>query len=144
MEISTGCPGVKEKRRQNKDRGRTGEEVVPGDREDQKSWRLGLRRGKGSQQSPRRTWTQSKASWKPGTGVSKENQYSQEAGGWHHKGSQGQVCGSLGEDGNSDESPLEVSWDSQMCLPEKKVGRHNNFSHRASQAVVSVHKSLEA
>ena len=123
-------------KRQNKDSRWTGEEVVPGDKEDQKLWFLGLHRDKSSHQSPRSKQTQNKASWKPGPGVSKESQYSQEAGGWYSKGSQGQVCGPLGGDGNSDKSPPEMSWDNQMHLPEKKVGSHNNSSQEAGQAVI--------
>lgn len=53
MELYTGCPGVKGRRRQNKDSARTGEEVGPGDRGDKKSWCLALQIGKSSHQSPR-------------------------------------------------------------------------------------------
>ena len=90
-------------KRQNKDSGRTGEEVVPGDKGD-----LGLFGDKSYHQSPRNKWTQSKASWNPVTGSCQD---SQGIGGWHSKGSQGQVCETLGEDGNSDKSPPEVSWE---------------------------------
>lgn len=68
--------------------------------------------------------------------MSKENKYSQQVGGRHNKGYQRQVCGPLEKNGNNEKSPPEVSWESQMCLPEKKVGSHSNFSQGAGQAVV--------
>lgn len=76
-------------------------------------------------------------------GMRKENQYSQGAGGWHRKSSQGQIGGPRRKDGSNDKGSPEVSRESQMCLPEKAVGSHN-FSQGAVQVVVLVHKNLEA
>jgi hypothetical protein len=57
---------MKGSRKQNKD---SEEEMVLEDKEEQKSWYLGLGIHKSSHQTPRRERTQSKASWEPGTGM---------------------------------------------------------------------------